>query len=149
VYSSNITPDKEHGIGSYSEEDFDRALRHGIRKDGASLYPAMPYPSYAKVKPADVKALYAYFMQGVQADPAPNRGVDITWPLSMRWPLSVWRKVFAPAVAADGPRTTVPWCVANTWSKAWVTVAPATPRAAWACRRRRCPMTAACSSRVA
>lgn len=102
VYSSNITPDKENGIGNYSEEDFDNALRHGIRKDGASLYPAMPYPSYAKVKPADVKALYAYFMNGVQADPAPNRGVDITWPLSMRWPLSIWRKVFAPAVALDG-----------------------------------------------
>ncbi|MBV8622424.1 MAG: c-type cytochrome, partial [Herbaspirillum sp.] len=66
VYSSNITPDKDNGIGSYSEEDFDRALRHGIRKDGASLYPAMPYPSYAKVKPADVKALYAYFMSGVK-----------------------------------------------------------------------------------
>lgn len=108
VYSSNITPDKENGIGSYSEEDFDRALRHGIRKDGASLYPAMPYPSYAKVKPADVKALYAYFMNGVQADPAPNRGVDITWPLSMRWPLSIWRKVFAPAVAVDGPEDNSP-----------------------------------------
>ncbi|MBO9537576.1 cytochrome c [Herbaspirillum sp.] len=102
VYSSNITPDKEHGIGNYSEDDFDKALRHGIRKDGASLYPAMPYPSYAKVKPADVKALYAYFMNGVQADPTPNRGVDIVWPLSMRWPLSIWRKVFAPAVAVDG-----------------------------------------------
>ncbi|AKN66728.1 c-type cytochrome [Herbaspirillum seropedicae] len=108
VYSSNITPDKENGIGNYSEEDFDRALRHGIRKDGASLYPAMPYPSYAKVKPADVKALYAYFMHGVQADPAPNRGVDITWPLSMRWPLSIWRKVFAPAVAVDGPEDNSP-----------------------------------------
>ena len=102
VYSSNITPDKDHGIGSYSEADFDQALRHGIRKDGASLYPAMPYPSYAKVKPADVKALYAYFMNGVQADPTPNRGVDIVWPLSMRWPLSIWRKVFAPNVVADG-----------------------------------------------
>ncbi|MBG7621603.1 cytochrome c [Herbaspirillum sp. AP02] len=102
VYSSNITPDKDNGIGSYSEEDFDRALRHGIRKDGASLYPAMPYPSYAKVKPADVKALYAYFMNGVKAEPTPNRNVDIVWPLSMRWPLSIWRKVFAPAVAVDG-----------------------------------------------
>ncbi|WP_050470341.1 cytochrome c [Herbaspirillum chlorophenolicum] len=102
VYSSNITPDKDHGIGSYTEDDFDKALRHGIRKDGASLYPAMPYPSYAKVKPADVKALYAYFMNGVQADPTPNRGVDIVWPLSMRWPLSIWRKVFAPNVVADG-----------------------------------------------
>ncbi|MCA1323198.1 c-type cytochrome [Herbaspirillum sp. alder98] len=102
VYSSNITPDKEHGLGNYSEAEFDQALRHGIRKDGASLYPAMPYPSYAKVKPADVKALYAYFMNGVKAEPVPNRNVDIVWPLSMRWPLSIWRKVFAPGVAVDG-----------------------------------------------
>jgi mono/diheme cytochrome c family protein len=101
VYSSNITPDKTNGIGGYSEAEFDQALRHGIRKDGASLYPAMPYPSYAKVKPADVKALYAYFMNGVKAEPTPNRAVDIPWPLSMRWPLSIWRVVFAPAVAGD------------------------------------------------
>lgn len=101
VYSSNITPDKQNGIGNYTEEDFDRAVRHGIRQDGATLYPAMPYPSYAKVKPADVKALYAYFMNGVKAEPTPNKGVDIVWPLSMRWPLSIWRKVFAPNVVAD------------------------------------------------
>jgi len=101
VYSSNITPDKTNGIGNYTEQEFDQALRHGIRKDGASLYPAMPYPSYAKVKPADVKALYAYFMNGVKAEAEPNRPVDIVWPLSMRWPLAIWRKVYAPAVATD------------------------------------------------
>jgi alcohol dehydrogenase (quinone), cytochrome c subunit len=101
VYSSNITPDKANGIGNYTEAEFDQALRHGIRKDGASLYPAMPYPSYAKVKPADVKALYAYFMHGVKAEPAANRTPDIPWPLSMRWPLSIWRVVFAPGVVGD------------------------------------------------
>lgn len=101
VYSSNITPDKRTGIGSYSLDDFDRALRHGIAKSGDSLYPAMPYPSYASVKPADVKALYAYFMQGVEPVQQANRAPDIPWPLSMRWPLALWRKAFAPAVAAD------------------------------------------------
>jgi len=99
VYSSNITPDKAHGIGDYTLADFDQALRHGVRKDGVSLYPAMPYPSYAKLQPADVQALYAYFMHGVAAQPTPNRAVGIPWPLSMRWPLRVWRARFAPAVA--------------------------------------------------
>ncbi|WP_156116531.1 cytochrome c [Massilia sp. 9096] len=104
VYSSNITPDKAHGIGDYTLADFDQALRHGVRKDGVSLYPAMPYPSYAKLQPADVQALYAYFMHGVAAQPTPNRAVGIPWPLSMRWPLRVWRAKFAPAVAPSAPQ---------------------------------------------
>ena len=101
IYSTNITPDKTNGIGNYTEADFDQALRHGIRKDGSTLYPAMPYPSYAQVKPVDVKALYAYFTHTVKAEPTPNRDNDIAWPLSMRWPLSLWRMVFAPPPVGD------------------------------------------------
>ncbi|SDV46431.1 c-type cytochrome [Chitinasiproducens palmae] len=103
IYSTNITPDKATGIGNYSLEDFDRALRHGIAKDGSTLYPAMPYVSYAKVKPADIKALYAYFMQAVPPVAQANKGTDIPWPLSMRWPLRFWRMAFAPDVASDDP----------------------------------------------
>ena len=65
IYSTNITPDPETGIGSYSLADFDRALRQGIAKDGHRLYPAMPYPSYAKLTDADVAALYDFFMKQV------------------------------------------------------------------------------------
>lgn len=101
VYSSNITPDKQYGIGAYSLQDFDRAVRHGVSKDGYTLYPAMPYPSYAKVKPADIKALYAYFMSGVAPVAQANKATDIPWPLSMRWPLAAWRKAFAPDVVGD------------------------------------------------
>jgi mono/diheme cytochrome c family protein len=102
VYSTNITPDKNTGIGNYSYDDFDKALRFGIAKEGYSLYPAMPYPSYANVKPDDVKALYAYFMNGVPPVPQANVKSAISWPLSMRWPLSVWRKTFGPKnVATD------------------------------------------------
>lgn len=101
IYSSNITPDKGTGIGDYSYEDFDRAVRHGISKDGSTLYPAMPYVSYARVKPSDVKALYAFFKFGVTPVAQANKPVDIPWPLSMRWPLSFWRKMFAPAVVTD------------------------------------------------
>jgi mono/diheme cytochrome c family protein len=96
MYSTNITPDKQSGIGNYSLNAFDRAIRHGIRADGASLYPAMPYPSYAKMSDQDVRALYAYFMQGVEPVNQVNRKNDIAWPLSIRWPVAIWRKAFGP-----------------------------------------------------
>jgi len=98
IYSSNITPDKETGIGKYSLNDFDRAVRHGITPSGATLYPAMPYPSYAKVTDDDMRALYAYFMHGVQPVSSANKGHDIMWPLSINWPLAIWRKTYAPPV---------------------------------------------------
>ncbi|AVO56460.1 cytochrome c [Pseudomonas chlororaphis] len=98
IYSTNITPDKT-GIGEYSFDDFDKAVRHGVAKSGSSLYPAMPYPSYARVSDADMQALYAYFMQGVAPVVQDNRDSDIPWPLSMRWPLAGWRWMFAPSVA--------------------------------------------------
>jgi mono/diheme cytochrome c family protein len=96
LYSSNITPDKASGIGSYSLDEFDRAVRHGIAANGDSLYPAMPYPAYAKVSDDDMRALYAYFMHGIAPVYADNRANDVPWPLSMRWPLAIWRKTFAP-----------------------------------------------------
>ncbi len=96
VYSSNITPDKQAGIGDWSFADFDRLMRTGVTKAGYTVYPAMPYPSYSRLSEPDMQALYAFFMHGVQADPTPTRKADIPWPLSMRFPLTVWRWVFAP-----------------------------------------------------
>jgi mono/diheme cytochrome c family protein len=98
IYSTNITPDKT-GLGDYSFEDFDKAVRHGVAKNGSTLYPAMPYPSYASVTEPDMQALYAYFMHGVAPVAQENKASDIPWPLSMRWPLMGWRWLFAPAVA--------------------------------------------------
>jgi mono/diheme cytochrome c family protein len=97
IYSTNITPDKS-GLGDYSFEDFDKAVRHGVAKSGSTLYPAMPYPSYARVSDSDMQALYAYFMKGVEPVAQENKDSDIPWPLSMRWPLAAWRWMFAPAV---------------------------------------------------
>ncbi|WP_109127073.1 cytochrome c [Dyella sp. C11] len=98
IYSTNITPDPESGIGKYTYGQFERAVRRGINADGHTLYPAMPYPSYAKVSDQDVQALYAYFMHGVQPVKQENRAEGIAWPLSMRWPLTYWRWLFAPKV---------------------------------------------------
>jgi alcohol dehydrogenase (quinone), cytochrome c subunit len=67
-----------------------------VRPNGNTLYPAMPYPSYARLSDDDMHALYAYFTQGVSPVSQANRAVDIVWPLSMRWPLGIWRYLFAP-----------------------------------------------------
>jgi alcohol dehydrogenase (quinone), cytochrome c subunit len=95
IYTTNITPDRTYGIGRFTLADFDRALRFGVA-NGHTLYPAMPFASYAIVKREDVKALYAYFEFGVPPASVPNRKSDILFPLSMRWPLTYWRWAFAP-----------------------------------------------------
>lgn len=93
IYTTNITPDPETGIGDYTLEDFDTALRLGVAKAGHNLYPAMPYPSYAKTSAEDVKALYDYFMNEVAAVRQANKPSDIPFPLNARWPLAVWNSL--------------------------------------------------------
>jgi mono/diheme cytochrome c family protein len=95
IYTTNITPDPKHGIGTFTLTDFDRALRFGVSK-GHTLYPAMPFASYANITADDVQALYAYFMHGVAPAAIPNRRAEILFPLSLRFPLTVWRWLFAP-----------------------------------------------------
>jgi mono/diheme cytochrome c family protein len=97
IYSTNITPDSETGIGEYSLADFDRAVRQGIAKDGHRLYPAMPYPSYVKLTDADVATLYRFFMKQVQPVRQANLKNEIPAVLSMRWPLAIWDASFAPS----------------------------------------------------
>ncbi|NHN89715.1 cytochrome c [Acetobacter conturbans] len=110
IYSPNITPDPDHGIGHDSEEQFARAIREGVRHDGASMYPAMPFPSYARLTDADVHALFVYFRYGVKPLATTPPASTIIWPLSMRWPLIFWRGMFAPApqVALKTTRRTFP-----------------------------------------
>ncbi|HJV53826.1 MAG TPA: c-type cytochrome [Noviherbaspirillum sp.] len=94
IYSTNITPDPETGIGKYSFEQFNRVMRTGVAADGHNLYPAMPYPSYAKMDEADMRALYAYLTQGVALVRQPNKPPQMPWPFSMRWGLSLWNWAF-------------------------------------------------------
>ncbi len=94
VYSTNITPDLETGIGRYSSDDFTRVMRKGIAKDGHRLYSAMPYTSYTKVSREDLAALYAYFMHGVQPVRAPVRRAHLNWPLGIRSLLAVWNAIY-------------------------------------------------------
>ncbi len=97
IYSTNITPDPETGIGGYSLADFDRAVRQGIAKDGHRLYPAMPYPSYVKLTDADVVALFRFFMKQVPPVRQANMKSEIPALLSFRWPLAIWNLFFAPS----------------------------------------------------
>ncbi|WP_410014509.1 c-type cytochrome [Sodalis sp. C49] len=94
IYSTNITPDKDTGIGDYRYEDFAKAVREGVAKDGHHLYPAMPYTAFARINDEDMHALYDFFMQQVPAVKQANRDSDIPWPLNMRWPLAAWNWVF-------------------------------------------------------
>jgi alcohol dehydrogenase (quinone), cytochrome c subunit len=94
IYTTNITPDAETGIGKYTEADFAKALRKGVAKDGHHLYPAMPYPSYAKVSGEDIHYLYVYFMNGIKPVRQANKASEIPWPLNYRFPLAIWNTVF-------------------------------------------------------
>lgn len=105
IYSSNISPDAVAGIGGYTLADFDRAVRHGIARDGQTLRPVMPYATYARFSDADMTALYAFLMHGVAAASDANRPADIVWPLSMRWPFALWRKAGMPVLDAQQAET--------------------------------------------
>ncbi|CAB3765370.1 cytochrome C [Burkholderia sp. MSh2] len=94
VYSTNITPDEATGIGRYTFEQFDRAMRKGIAADGHHLYPAMPYPSFAKLDEDDMRALFAYLKDGVAPVKLENKPLGIKWPFNMRWGLAFWNALF-------------------------------------------------------
>lgn len=96
IYSTNITPDAQTGIGSYTLADFERAVRQGIARDGRHLYPAMPYPSYSKLSDADVATLYRFFMKQVPPVHQANLKSEIPALLSFRWPVGIWNSFFAP-----------------------------------------------------
>ncbi|RKR36837.1 mono/diheme cytochrome c family protein [Paraburkholderia sp. BL17N1] len=96
INSSNITPDPQAGIGLYTYDDFARALRDGVARGGKRLYPAMPYPSFAKIDDDDMHALYAYFMHGVQPVATPAPPTRLPFPFNQRWALVFWDWAFLP-----------------------------------------------------
>jgi mono/diheme cytochrome c family protein len=98
IYSTNITSSQQYGIGRYSLQQFSEALRRGIRADGAHLYPAMPYASYALLTDEDVKALYAYFTKAVPAlDEPPVKTTSLLFPYNLRFSMAFWNALFLDA----------------------------------------------------
>ena len=97
VYSSNITPDAQFGIGGWTADDFWRALHHGVSRSGRLLYPAFPYTSYTLVTRADADALFAY-LQSLPASATANIPHTLRWPYNTELALRVWRALyFQPA----------------------------------------------------
>ncbi|MEO7726904.1 MAG: cytochrome c [Burkholderiales bacterium] len=106
VYSSNLTSDIKTGLGSWTPDDFWRALHNGKSKDGSLLYPAFPYPNFTRVTRADADALFAYLRTLVPVSQA-NREHALRFPYNYRFLLAGWRalyfepRVFKPAADRD------------------------------------------------
>jgi mono/diheme cytochrome c family protein len=93
LYSTNITPDKETGIGNYSDQDFLGAVHRGTRRDGARLYPAMPFTSYTYMSDADALAIKAYLFSLAPVHAvAPDN--TLMFPFNQRWAMSLWSALF-------------------------------------------------------
>ena len=103
LYSTNITADKDTGIGNYSDQDFLAAVQRGVRKDGARLYPAMPYTSYTLMTDADVLAIKAYLFS-LPAVSKQNQRETLQFPFDQRWAMMLWSLAFSPS-ARFAPNT--------------------------------------------
>jgi len=109
LYTPNITPDEETGIGKYSAEDFWRAMHEGRARNGDLLYPAFPYTNYTKVTREDVDAMYAYFMS-LEPVKRQNRPHELRFPYNNRELLVGWRALyFRPGVYEPDPKQSEEW----------------------------------------
>ncbi|WP_301601430.1 MULTISPECIES: c-type cytochrome [Pseudomonas] len=95
LYSTNITPDAETGIGKWSLQAFQRAMREGVSRDGHFLYPAFPYKHYRLLDDQDIADAYSYLMSGpaVHEPATPNR---MSFPMNIRPLVSGWNLLFLP-----------------------------------------------------
>lgn len=93
VYSSNLTPDEDTGLGRWSASEFRRALRHGRSRDGRLLTPAFPYPNFTRVTRQDADAIYAWVMSR-PAVKRSNRPHDLRFPYGLQAALAVWRALY-------------------------------------------------------
>ena len=93
MYSTNITADSATGIGGWSDDDFVRALQHGVGKGGRHLYPSMPYTSYTAMSRDDALAIKA-FLFSLPAAHAPARPNTFPFPFNQRWGMALWNLVF-------------------------------------------------------
>jgi mono/diheme cytochrome c family protein len=109
IFSSNITPDIATGIGSWTADDFWRALHNGKSKDGSFLYPAFPYPNYTKVTRSDSDAMFAYF-KALPPVHRPNQAHQLRFPFNQRILLAGWRALyFRPGVYRPETGQTFAW----------------------------------------
>ncbi|MDP5053291.1 MAG: cytochrome c, partial [Congregibacter sp.] len=93
LYSTNITPDPDTGIGRWTLEEFTHAMRQGERPDGTHLYPVFPYTAFTKVSDEDIAAIFAHLqsIEPVRLSPTENA---LDFPYDQRWALGLWKSLF-------------------------------------------------------
>lgn len=109
LIAPNITPDRDTGIGAWSDEEFDAAVRRGIRRDGKRLYPAMPYPYFTRMSRHDTKDIRAYLstIAPVHNAVAANK---LPFPLNIRMGMLAWDKLyFTPGEFRASPDKSTEW----------------------------------------
>ena len=109
IYTTNLTPDAETGLGRWSFSAFQRAMREGVSRDGHHLYPAFPYTAFAKTSDDDLQALYAYFM-ALPPVHAETPKSDLTFPFNVRPLMAGWNALFHdPAPYAQVATQSAEW----------------------------------------
>ena len=109
VYSSNLTPDLETGLGGWTYQAFERAMRQGVSRDGHALYPAFPYTSFASISDDDMTALYAWLMQRPAVSQATPKA-DMGFPFGMRSLMQLWNGLFhQPSAYQFDPSQSAQW----------------------------------------
>ena len=93
IFSTNITPDREQGIGGWSPAAFLRAMRSGVDREGNHLYPAFPYNHYAKMTEADILSIYAYIMTQVKPAQVAQKPNQLPFPFNQRYLQAGWKLV--------------------------------------------------------
>jgi mono/diheme cytochrome c family protein len=93
IFSTNISPDPDTGIGGWSEAAFRRAMQAGVDRDGHHLYPTFPYDHFTSISDDDDRALYAFLMTREPVK-APARANDVAFPFDQRWLIAGWKLLF-------------------------------------------------------
>jgi mono/diheme cytochrome c family protein len=107
-YGPNITPHPQAGIGRWTEADFIGAMRLGNRPDGASYFPAFPYPSFTRISDNDLRDLWAY-LRTLAPSSRPNQPHDLRFPFGWRFLVPVWKWLFfTPGAAVTVPAGAAP-----------------------------------------
>jgi mono/diheme cytochrome c family protein len=109
IFSPNLTPDRETGLGAWTDDEFYRALHEGVARNGARYYPAFPYPNFTKITRDDVLAIRAYLstLTAVRNMAPPPQ---LRWPLNYRVVMRGWNLLFfKPGTFEKNPQKSAEW----------------------------------------
>ena len=109
IYSPNLTPDRETGLGAWSDDEFYRALRFGVARDGSRYYPAFPYPNFTRLTRQDIFAIKAYLATLTPVSNAP-RAPELRWPFNYRVVMRGWNWLFfKPGILMPDQQKSAEW----------------------------------------